>query len=198
MPTVAKGSQPSEVASALADLETQLGGVEQAARFSAEPEVASALVGLGTLLAGIERASRLSAEYQGRVDLLEAKGREFRANLGRAIDELGRDRSRVRVHAAALGESTRTADSVGPMDALVWEAATFGIEAERVRDQERDLSFQIETLQTQLNEANARLDEELAEAAGALEGALAAFRQLTNEFAQTLDAAASDVAGAET
>jgi ABC-type transporter Mla subunit MlaD len=49
-----------------------------------------------------------------------------------------------------------------------------------------------------LNEANARLDEELAEAAGALEGALAAFRQLTNEFAQTLDAAASDVAGAET
>jgi serine/threonine-protein kinase len=205
MPNVAKGSQPSEVASALADLETQLGGVEQAARFSAEPEVASALVGLGTLLAGIERASRLSAEYQGRVDLLEAKGREFRANLGRAIDELGRDRSRVRVHAAALGaryevlrESTRTADSVGPMDALVWEAATFGIEAERVRDQERDLSFQIETLQTQLNEANARLDEELAEAAGALEGALAAFRQLTNEFAQTLDAAASDVAGAET
>jgi hypothetical protein len=84
---------------------------------------------------------------------------------------------------------------VGALDALIWEAATFGVEAERVRDQERDLSFQIETLQTQLNQANAHLEEELAEATGALEGALAAFRQLTNEFAQTLDAAAAEVTG---
>jgi serine/threonine-protein kinase len=201
--------QVSEVASALAEMGTQLDGVERAARLSAQhpakaerPEIASALAGLEAQLSGIERASRLSAESQAKVDQLEAKGREFRANLGRAIDELGRDRSRVRVQAAALGarhdvlrEGTRTEEDVGALDALVWEAATFGVEAELVRDQERDLAFQIETLQAQLNHANAQLEEELAEATGALEGALAAFRQLTNEFAQTLDNAAAEVTG---
>jgi eukaryotic-like serine/threonine-protein kinase len=201
--------QASEVASALAEMGTQLDGMERAARLVGEhpakvdrPEVASALAGLEAQLGGIERASRLSAEYQAKVDQLEATGREFRANLGHAIDALGRDRSRVHIQAAALGarheilrEGTRTAEGVGALDALIWEAATFGVEAERVRDQERDLSFQIETLQTQLNQANAHLEEELAEATGALEGALAAFRQLTNEFAQTLDAAAAEVTG---
>lgn len=202
------GKSPSEVASELAEMGSQLDGIERASRISAEhvaqverPEVASALAGLEAQLAGIERASRLSAEYQAKADELEAKGREFRANLGRAIDELGRDRSRVRIQAAALGarrdvlrEGARAAEGVGALDALVWEAATFGVEAERVRDQEKDLSFQIETLQTQLNQANAQLEEELAEATGALEGALAAFRQLTNEFAQTLDAAVAEIA----
>jgi serine/threonine-protein kinase len=189
--------QASEVASELAEMGTQLDGMERAA---GRPRVASALAGLETQLSGIERASRLSAEYQAKVDQLESKGREFRANLGHAIDALGRDRSRVHIQAAALGArhevlraGTRTAEGVGALDALIWEAATFGVEAERVRDQERDLSFQIETLQAQLNQANAQLEQELAEATGALEGALAAFRQLTNEFAQTLDAAAAEV-----
>ncbi len=191
-----KASPASEVASELAEMGTQLDGVARVER----KEVASALAGLEAQLNGIERASRISAEHQAKVDQLEARGREFRANLGRAIDELGRDRSRLLVQAEALGarrdvlrEGTRTAEDAGASDALVWEAATFGVEAERVRDQERDLSFQIAALQTQLNHANAQLEIELAQATGALEGALAAFRQLTNEFAQTLEAAAAEV-----
>jgi eukaryotic-like serine/threonine-protein kinase len=159
------------------------------------------VAGAKSQLAGIERAARFAAEHQAKVDRLEARGREFRASLGHAIDELLRLRARERIHGAALGarhdalkEGTRDADS-GASDVLVWEAAAVGVEAERARLTEEDLSFQIETLQTQLDQNNLELEAEVAEATGALEGSLAAVRQLTSEFVRTLDEAAAEVSG---
>src|SRR5262249_48699103 len=154
-------------------------------------------------LVGVERAAGLAAEHQARVDDLEAKGRDFRATLGHAIDELLRSRSRERIHGAALGarrDALRvgTAGSdTGAADVLVWETAALGAEADRARLEEEDLSFQIRTLQTQLDENNSKLEMELAEASGALEGSLAALRQLTGEFVRTLDEAAAEVAGSD-
>jgi hypothetical protein len=75
----------------------------------------------------------------------------------------------------------------------MWETAALGAEAERARLQEEDLSFQIETLQAQLDTSNRVLEEELAEASGALEGSLAAVRQLTSEFVRSLDEAAAEM-----
>jgi serine/threonine-protein kinase len=153
-------------------------------------------------LEGVERAARLAAEHQARVDRLDARGREFRANLGHAIDELLRHRSRERIHGAALGarhealKGGAPGPDSGASDALVWETAAVGAEAERARLQEEDLSFQIETLQCQLDANNAQLEDEVAEASGALEGSLAALRQLTAEFVRTLDEAAAEVSGA--
>jgi serine/threonine protein kinase len=188
-------------------------------------------------LAGVERAARLAAEHQAKVDRCEARGREFRATLGHAIDDLVRHRTRERIHAAALGarhdalvagtphkppglrlptgqppapraarggpsQVPRGSAAPGPRardeagaDALVWEAAALGAEAERARLQEKDLSHQIATLQARLEEANAQLEAEIGEASGALEGALAALRQLTGEFVKTLDDAAAEVSG---
>jgi serine/threonine-protein kinase len=150
-------------------------------------------------LDGIERAARLAAEHQAKVDRLDARGREFRASLGHAIDELLRQRSRERIHGAALGarhdalkEGAPGADK-GASDALMWETAALGAEAERARLQEEDLSFQIETLQARLDANNRGLEEELAEASGALEGSLAAVRQLTSEFVRSLDEAAAEM-----
>jgi serine/threonine protein kinase len=181
-------------------------------------------------LAGVERAAGLAAEHQAKVDRCEARGREFRATLGHAIDELVRHRTRERIHAAALGarhdalvagtlkkgsglrgattglppaprassighSASPKARDEGGADALVWETAALGAEAERARMQEQDLSHQIASLQLRLEEANAELEAELGEAAGALEGALAALRQLTGEFVKTLDDAAAEVSG---
>jgi len=150
-------------------------------------------------LGGIDRAAQLAAEHQAKVDRLDARGREFRANLGHAIDELLRQRSRERIHGAALGArhdalrgGAPGADK-GASDALMWETAALGAEAERARLQEEDLSFQIETLQAQLDTSNRVLEEELAEASGALEGSLAAVRQLTSEFVRSLDEAAAEM-----
>jgi serine/threonine protein kinase len=164
-------------------------------------------------LAGVERVARLAAEHQAKVDRCEARGREFRTTLGHAIDELVRHRTRERIHAAALRARYEAlqAGARAPSgshfshhegrqhsessDALLWEAAAIGAEADRARIQEEDLSHQIATLQGRLEESNAALEVELAEAAGALEGALAALRQLTSEFVRTLDDAAAEVSG---
>jgi hypothetical protein len=153
-------------------------------------------------LAGVERAARMAAEQQSKVDRIEVKGREFRATFGHALDELVRQRTRERVHAAALGarhdvlrEGTKNQEEASIADALVWETAALGAEAERARLQEDDLTLQIDTLQAQLDNANLNLEMELAEASGALEGSLAALRQLTGEFVRTLDEAAAEVSG---
>jgi serine/threonine protein kinase len=187
---------------ALTELESSIDVANRTRGMEKRAERAARLAAVAkNQLVGVERAAHLAAEHQARVDAIEAKGREFRANLGHAIDELLRHRSRERIHGAALGArhdalrgGTPGADS-GASDALVWEAAALGAEAERARLQEDDLSFQIETLQNQLDSNNAAHEEELAEASGALEGALAALRQLTSEFVRTLDEAAAEVSG---
>ena len=94
----------SRWSTALADLEAHiskarsLGGVHgRAAARAAE----LALVA-GEMVPRVERAAKTVGELQARVDRLEAQGREFRTNLGHAIDVLVHDRSRERAHLDAL------------------------------------------------------------------------------------------------
>jgi hypothetical protein len=152
-----------------------------------------------TMVASVERASSRVAEHQARVDRLEARGRAFRANLGHAIDQLLRERSRERAHAAAI-ESRRTALAGEPPpsqgragETAVWEAAALDAEDARARARDEDLTFQIETLQKRLDGENEELERELLGASGALEGSLAALRLLTSEIVRTLDEAAGAV-----
>jgi serine/threonine protein kinase len=94
----------SRWSTALADLEAhitkarRLGGAHgRAAARAAE----LALVA-GEMVPRVERAAKTVGELQARVDRLEAQGREFRTNLGHAIDVLVHDRSRERAHLDAL------------------------------------------------------------------------------------------------
>ena len=148
------------------------------------------------MVASVERASSKVAEAQARVDRLEARGRVFRASLGHAIDELVRDRSRERAHATAIASrrgSLPDAMEAGERETLVWEAAALDAEEERAKVKDEDLSFQIETLQKQLDAENEGLERELVEATGRLEGSLAALRLLSSEIVRTLDEAAKTV-----
>ncbi|GAC1562166.1 MAG: hypothetical protein NVS3B10_19620 [Polyangiales bacterium] len=94
----------SRWSTALADLEAhitsarKLGGAHgrAAARAAELALVASEMV------PRVERAARMVGELQARVDRLEAQGRDFRTNLGHAIDVLAHDRSRERAHLDAL------------------------------------------------------------------------------------------------
>jgi serine/threonine-protein kinase len=140
----------------------------------------------------VERTSGTVGEHQGKVDRLEARGRAFRANLGHAIDELVHDRSRERVHAEAVRtrQGSLGGDPSGEREALVWESAALDEELERAEERERDLSFQIETLQRKLDDENEVFERELVEASGALEGSLSALRLLTSELVRMLDESA--------
>ena len=140
-----------------------------------------------------DKASAKASEYQAKVDRLEAEGREFRATLGKALDELVRDLSRERVHRHALqaGEqraATKTADV--SQRRVEKDSQAMATELERAHQVERDLNFQIETIQDELSRRNEKLDGELLEATALLEGAIFAVRRLTHELVRTLDEAA--------
>ncbi|MDB4945423.1 MAG: Serine/threonine protein kinase PrkC, regulator of stationary phase [Labilithrix sp.] len=90
----------SRWSSALADLESNIA----AARRRGGPHALAAgraselAMVAGEMVPRVERAAKWVSELQARVDRLEATGRDFRTNLGHAIDTLVHDRSRERAH----------------------------------------------------------------------------------------------------
>jgi hypothetical protein len=147
----------------------------------------------GEMIPRVERSSRAVAELQSRVDRVDARGREFRANLGHAIDVLLRDRSRERAHLEAVRarrammESGETApDSVVAPEGRGWEVSALQSEEERMAGVVADLGYQVEALQGQLDAKNDELERELTEVSGALEGSVAALRRMSSELARTI------------
>ncbi len=126
----------------------------------------------------IERASQAVAALQRRVDDLSTRGREFRAALGRAIDALVHDRSRERARLEVL----RAQEGAGVTSEL---ASTRAMEA--------DLTYQIDTLQKQLDTKNEGHDHETVDAVGGLEGSLAALQQMMGDLSRTLEEATAIV-----
>jgi serine/threonine-protein kinase len=197
-----EGLQTSAMASrwkaALEELDVAIvRGLDKGGRRSIAAERARALSGRAReLVAGVDRASARVADYQSRVDRLEATAREFRANLGRAIDVLVHDRARERVHVAAIRAGRDRVDeplsTSSPVDSgRLWESGALAAEDARGEAIERDLTFQISTLQAALDAKNAEVDSELVEATAMLEGAISGTRRLTHELVRTLDDAAN-------
>jgi len=147
----------------------------------------------------IERATKVVAKLQDKVDALEGVGRSFRADFGNAIDTLVHDRSRERAHLdqmkarrAALESVLETtiiggSDEMSQEDPRPFEVEALLAEEARAESVVRDLGFQIETLQKQLDDKNEAHELALVQATGTLEGSLSAFRHLTNEIARTID-----------
>jgi len=194
-------TQTSELAArwggAISDVEASLAkarrkGIAEATAGHVEELIAHAR----SLTAKLERSSASVAEIQGRVDRLQAHARDFRQNLGHAIDELGRDRARERSHWSALrnrrdeieGDPSSAASQ---REAGIWEIAALSAEEERVKTVEEDLTFQIVQLQIQLEAKNERFEKDYASATGELEGAISAVRAMTNEIVRTIDEAAA-------
>ena len=207
----------SRWSTALADLELH---ITRARRLGGTHALAAARAAELALVAGemvprVERAAKVVGELQSKVDRLEAEGREFRTNLGHAIDVLVHDRSRERAHldemrarrnalerAIAGGgvpepSSSRSLISqaetvplpplVGSHDPRVWEVETLVTEEKRAATVDMDLAFQLEALQRQLDARNESFERELVQATGQLEGSLSALRRLTSEIVRTID-----------
>jgi hypothetical protein len=190
----------AELERAVAAAETE-GTGERAKRAKDASELAMVAA---EMIPRLDRATRKVAELQKRVDDLEAKGREFRVDLGNAIDVLVHDRSRERAHLDEL-RARRTAltaslnakaaasppsnSSVPPSmaDPRVYEIESLADGERRGEGVVADLTFQIETLQKQLDQRNEQHEQALVQATGTLEGSLSAFRRLTNEIARTID-----------
>jgi serine/threonine-protein kinase len=190
---------PSRWLTALAELETHITRARRAGGESAviAGRAAELAMVASEMVPRVERATKMVAELQAKVDRLEAVGREFRGNLGHAIDVLVHDRSRERAHLDALRArrdalqqsleaSPHVQDDAGP-DPRPWEIDALASEERRADGVVEDLAFQIETLQKQLDERNEEHERSLVAATGALEGSLSALRRLTYEVARTID-----------
>ncbi|MFO0663421.1 MAG: serine/threonine-protein kinase [Polyangiaceae bacterium] len=142
----------------------------------------------------VQRTSELVHGLQAELDALEKRGREMKQNFGRAVDTLLHDRARHRIAWDSLRAKRDIADVKRPLapltDNSLWAAASSAVEDEHARAIDTDLSFQIETLQRELDRNNDEHDRELLDVTGRLEGAIGALRLLTQELASSLDAAA--------
>ena len=72
-------------------------------------------------------------------------------------------------------------------DPRPWEIEALKSEERRAEEVVTDLSFQVDTLQRQLDQKNEAHERELIQVTGALEGSLSALRRLTNEIVRTID-----------
>jgi serine/threonine-protein kinase len=191
----------SRWSAALAELEMHISTARQSGSAPAVAVGRAAELALvaGEMVPRVERAAKTVGELQAKVDRLEATGREFRANLGHAVDVLVHDRSRERAHLDALegrrdaleraleGEASVPVGSPALSDPRAWEVEALAAEERRAAGVVEDLSFQIDTLQKQLDEKNEEHERALVQVTGALEGSISALRRLTNEIARTID-----------
>ena len=88
----------------LADLEDHITKARKLGGTHARAATRAAELALvaGEIIPRVARAAKWVGELQAKVDRLEARGRDFRTNLGHAIDVLVHDRSRERAHLDAL------------------------------------------------------------------------------------------------
>ncbi len=200
LPRLATPEMATKWRTALAELEARIGDARRSAG-SVDPALhdranrASELAAMASeMIPRVERSSRAVAELQSRVDRVEARGREFRSNLGHAIDVLLRDRSRERAHLEAVrarhetveaGDTPSTAYPVSTEN-RDWEESALRAEEDRMRVVVEDLGYQIEALQGQLDTKNDEIERELTEVSGALEGSVAALRRMSSELARTI------------
>ena len=202
---------------ALADLETHIADARRlgGAHAQAAGRAGELAMVAGEMVPRVERAARWVSELQAKVDLLEVTGRDFRANLGHAIDTLVHDRSRERarldqmrarryaLQRAMLGAGNpvpssspltlgETAPTVSPLhgamnDPRAWEVESLIAEEQRATQTDADLAYQLEVLQRQLDGRNEGFERDVVQATGQLEGALSALRRLTSEIVRTID-----------
>lgn len=206
----------SRWSTALADLEAHIARARKLGGLHARAAARAAELALvaGEMVPRVERAAKVVGELQAKVDRLEAQGRDFRTNLGHAIDVLVHDRSRERAHLDALkarrqaleraiagivgpipdgpvssqqGETAPLPPLGGPQDPRAWEVEALVAEETRAAKVDDDLAFQLETLQRTLDTKNEEFERELVQATGQLEGSLSALRRLTSEIVRTID-----------
>ena len=202
--------------SALADLEAHIAKARKLGGTHARAAARAAELAMvaGEMVPRVARAAKWVGELQAKVDRLEATGRDFRTNLGHAIDVLVHDRSRERAHldemrarrnalersimgagqpmpsSERLGqnETAPLAPLTGPsQDPRAWEVEALLAEEQRSAKTDEDLAFQLDALQTQLDAKNEDFERELVQATGQLEGSLSALRRLTSEIVRTID-----------
>ena len=163
----------------------------------------------GAAQAALDEARKLCATVRAVGDLVasdtraleaaQAGGCAARAELGRKLDEVARERSRTLGWAGTIGErgyqvaAQRLSGehSVPAVEAMVWEQAALEQEEDHARERAARLGVEMRVCQVAIERRNARLEHELLVVNACLEGRMAALRSLAVEAWLALETAAS-------
>ncbi len=141
-------------------------------------------------------AERVRAD-QRIIEALEADGRSFKADFGRALDELGREASTAGGHieettarlASARASSGATTRALGEVES--WNEIALDEERARAQSAAHGVAGQIDQLRGRLTEKSEELDRQIADVRARLEGHVAALRRLAAEAWIAIDATAA-------
>jgi len=168
----------------------------------APPEIAQMMAFVTRTLEELEDDGRHAEQHQSAVEELSTKAREFRATLGRAIDDLGKRLSERRGELERLVvrredlRATREVTRVkareddeheGHADAVIWELAAVD-EALRVEGARcDDLEFQLSALRTELEAHNERIETDTTRLVQTLDGEMLRLEPLAAALRTPLD-----------
>jgi serine/threonine-protein kinase len=141
------------------------------------------------LAAMVEAIGELVVADSRAIEASQAKGRASRADLGRRLDELARERSKTLGWAGTIAERAYTVQAqrfsgehpIPAIDAMIWEQAALEQEEDRVREKAAELAAKMAELQLELDRHNEQVERELLVATAGLEGRAAALRSLAVE-----------------
>ena len=133
------------------------------------------------------------------LEAAQARGRAARAELGRRLDEVARERSKTLGWAGTIAERSYQVEarrlsgehSVPAVEAMVWEQAALEQEEDRVRDRAERLAAEMRACQVSIERRNESLEHEILVVSACLEGRVAALRSLAVEAWMALEAAAT-------
>lgn len=162
-----------------------------AGSFAALDEAARLVAAVGRVAAQIAAGSR-------SLELLQARARALRGELGAQLDEAAREHSRILGWAGNIAERTWAVESrrlsgehsVPDVEVMIWEQAALEQEQDRMRARAAALGFRTDTLKAQLNRASEGIEREIFLATATLEGHIAALRVLAADARISLDGAA--------
>jgi eukaryotic-like serine/threonine-protein kinase len=158
----------------------------------------AAASGARRLVAMVHGISALLVEDSEAIEATVERGRRIRADLGRQLDEVGREHSRSLGWAGTLaerGDVVRARRDSGEhpvpvVEAMVWEQAALEQEEERARDGAAEQAARMQTLHGDLARQNERLEHDMLVAGARLEGHVAALRSIALEAWMALEDAA--------
>jgi serine/threonine-protein kinase len=141
------------------------------------------------LAAMVEAIGELLVADSRAIEASQARGRASRADLGRRLDEIARERSKTLGWAGTIAERAYAvqaqrfsgAHPIPTIDAMIWEQAALEQEEDRVREKAAELLAKMALLQDELDRHNEQVEHELLVATAGLEGRAAALRSLAVE-----------------
>jgi eukaryotic-like serine/threonine-protein kinase len=150
------------------------------------------------VVAAVSRVAAQIAADSRSLELLQARARALRGELGAQLDEAAREHSRILGWAGNIAERTWAVESrrlsgehsVPDVEVMIWEQAALEQEQDRMRARAAALGFRTDTLKAQLNRASEGIEREIFLATATLEGRIAALRVLAADARITLDGAA--------